>query len=59
MNAETPSTQGNYLASLVASAANQTHIDLVGMQSHGLVHLGQSDSSVGINTKRGLEPLFT
>jgi len=40
MNAETPATQGNYLASLASSAANQAHIDLVGIQSTGLVYLG-------------------
>jgi hypothetical protein len=40
MNAETPSTQGNYLASLAASAANQTHVDLVGVQATGLEYLG-------------------
>lgn len=40
MNAETPATQGNYLASLAASAANQTHVDLVGVQATGLVYLG-------------------
>jgi hypothetical protein len=40
MNAETPANQGNYLASLAASAANQAHIDLVGIQSTGLVYLG-------------------
>jgi hypothetical protein len=40
MNAETPSTQGNYLASLAASTANQTHVDLVGVQATGLVYLG-------------------
>jgi hypothetical protein len=39
MNAETPATQGNYLASLAASAANQTHVDLVGIQSTGLVYV--------------------
>jgi hypothetical protein len=40
MNAETPTSQGNYLASLASSAANQTHVDLVGIQSTGLVYLG-------------------
>jgi hypothetical protein len=40
MNVETPSTQGNYLASLAASATNQTHVDLVGIQTTGLVYLG-------------------
>jgi hypothetical protein len=40
MNAETPATQGNYLASLAASAASQNHIDLVGIQSTGLVYVG-------------------
>jgi serralysin len=39
MNAETPATQGNYLASLAASDANQTHINLVGVQTTGLVYL--------------------
>ena len=40
MNAETPTTQGTYLASLAASTANQTHVDLVGVQATGLVYLG-------------------
>jgi hypothetical protein len=40
MNAETPATQGTYLASLAVSTASQSHIDLVGMQSTGLVYLG-------------------
>jgi len=40
MNAETPTTQGTYLASLAASTANQTHVDLVGIQATGLVYLG-------------------
>jgi hypothetical protein len=40
MNAESGATQGNYLASLAASVANQTHVDLVGIQSTGLVYLG-------------------
>jgi hypothetical protein len=40
MNAETPATQGSYLASLAASTANQTHVDLVGIQATGLVYLG-------------------
>jgi hypothetical protein len=39
MSAETPATQGNYLASLAASTANQTHVDLVGIQATGLVYL--------------------
>ena len=37
--AETPATQGTYLASLAASTANQTHIDLVGIQATGLTYL--------------------
>jgi hypothetical protein len=40
MNAETPATQGNYLASLAAGDANQAHINLVGVQATGLVYLG-------------------
>jgi hypothetical protein len=40
MNAESGATQGNYLASLAASDANQTHINLVGVQATGLVYLG-------------------
>ena len=40
MNAETPATQGNYLASLAAGDANQAHINLVGIQATGLVYLG-------------------
>jgi len=40
MNAETPTTQGTYLASLAASTANQTHVDLVGVQATGLVYGG-------------------
>jgi hypothetical protein len=43
MNAETPATQGTqgtYLASLALSTANQSHVDLVGVQSTGLVYLG-------------------
>jgi hypothetical protein len=40
MNAETPTTQGTYLATLAASTASQSHIDLVGIQSTGLVYLG-------------------
>jgi len=39
MTAETPATQGSYLASLAASTANQTHIDLVGIQATGLTYL--------------------
>jgi hypothetical protein len=40
MNAETPATQGTYLASLAAGDANQAHINLVGVQANGLVYLG-------------------
>ena len=40
MAAETPATQGTYLANLVLSATSQSHIDLVGIQSTGLVYLG-------------------
>ena len=40
MNSEAPATQGNYLASLAASEANQTHINLVGVQATGLEYLG-------------------
>lgn len=40
MNAETTATQGTYLATLAASTASQNHIDLVGIQSTGLVYLG-------------------
>ncbi len=40
MNAETSTTQGAYLASLAASAANQTHVDVVGVQATGLVYGG-------------------
>jgi hypothetical protein len=40
MNAESGATQGNSLASLAASAANQTHVDLVGVQATGLTYMG-------------------
>jgi hypothetical protein len=40
MNTEIPENQGNYLASLAASAANQIHVDLVGVQATGLTYLG-------------------
>jgi len=40
MNAETPATQGTYLATLALSTASQNHIDLVGVQATGLVYLG-------------------
>jgi hypothetical protein len=40
MNAETPATQGTYLATLAASTTSQNHIDLVGIQSSGLVYVG-------------------
>jgi hypothetical protein len=40
MNAETTATQGTYLATLATSAASQSHIGLVGIQSTGLVYLG-------------------
>jgi len=40
MNAESGVSQGNYLASLAASDANQSHINLVGVQATGLVYLG-------------------
>jgi hypothetical protein len=40
MSSETPETQGTYLASLAVSAANQTHINLVGIQSSGLMYTG-------------------
>jgi hypothetical protein len=40
MAAETPATQGTYLANLVLSATSQSHIDLVGIQSTGLVYVG-------------------
>ena len=40
MNAETPTTQGTYLATLATSTASQSHIDLVGIQSTGLVYMG-------------------
>jgi hypothetical protein len=40
MNAETPATQGTYLATLATSTASQSHIDLVGIQATGLVYLG-------------------
>jgi hypothetical protein len=40
MAAETPATQGTYLATLATSTASQTHIDLVGIQATGLVYLG-------------------
>lgn len=36
LNAETGASQGNFLASLAASAANQTQINLVGLQQTGL-----------------------
>ena len=39
MNAETSTTQGSYLASLALSIASQNHIDLVGIQTSGLVYL--------------------
>ena len=41
MNSEGRANQGNYLASLAVSSANQTHINLVGIQSTGLEYLGQ------------------
>lgn len=37
MSAETPATQGNYLATLVLSSASQSHIDLVGISQSGLL----------------------
>jgi hypothetical protein len=40
MSAETPATQGSYLATLATSTASQNHIDLVGIQSTGLVYVG-------------------
>ena len=40
MNAETPVTQGTYLATLATSTASQNHIDLVGIQATGLLYLG-------------------
>jgi len=40
MNAETPATQGSYLASLAAGDANQAHINLVGVQATGLTYIG-------------------
>jgi len=40
MNAETPTTQGTFLATLAASTTSQSHIDLVGIQSTGLIYLG-------------------
>lgn len=39
MNSETPATQGNYLASLALSTSNQSHIDLVGIQSSGMMYI--------------------
>jgi len=39
MNAETPAIQGNYLAFLAVSDANQTHINLVGVQATGLTYI--------------------
>lgn len=39
MNSESGANQGTYLASLAASAANQTHIDLVGKQAIGLEYV--------------------
>lgn len=39
MNSESRANQGAYLASLAASTANQTHIDLVGKQAIGLEYL--------------------
>ena len=40
MSAETPSTQGTYLASLAISVINQTQIDLSGIQATGLPYAG-------------------
>jgi len=40
MGSERGATQGNYLASLAASSANQVKIDLVGKQATGLDYLG-------------------
>jgi hypothetical protein len=40
MGLENKASQGNYLASLAVSAANQTHINLVGIQATGLEFLG-------------------
>ena len=40
MSAETPSTQGTYLASLATSVINQTQIDLSGIQATGLPYAG-------------------
>jgi hypothetical protein len=40
MSSESRANQGNYLASLAVSTANQTHINLVGIQSAGLEYLG-------------------
>jgi len=40
MSSESRASQGNYLASLAVSTANQTHINLVGIQSTGLEYVG-------------------
>jgi hypothetical protein len=40
MNAETPATQGTYLATLALSTASKNHIDLVGIQATGLAYVG-------------------
>jgi hypothetical protein len=40
MSSENKVSQGNYLASLAVSAANQTHINLVGVQATGLEYIG-------------------
>ena len=40
MSSESRANQGNYLASLAVSTANQTHINLVGIQSTGLEYVG-------------------
>lgn len=45
MNAETPATQGNCLACLAASAANQSHLDLVWIQSTYLATLALSKAN--------------
>ena len=39
MTAETPATQGTYLASLAQSTVGQTHIGLVGLQTSGLAYV--------------------
>jgi hypothetical protein len=40
MNAEKPATQDMYLATIAVPTTSQNHIDLVSIQSTGLVYVG-------------------